>query len=123
MLNTIPLILRSLIISPASGVQPDADDTAMGIIALSLLGVPVSAASLVEKYEGTRCYKTYSNESNPSFTTNCNVLRALLLATPRGKCIGQVEKIVHFLCETWWNSSGGITDKWVRLCSTWFSRG
>ena len=86
----------------------------MCITALNLLGVPVSAAKLVEEFETTDHFKTYDMERNPSFSANCNVLIALLSST-EGPChyAVQTEKVIKFICNTWWTTNGEIDDKWV----------
>ncbi|MCJ1351255.1 MAG: hypothetical protein MMC33_001239 [Icmadophila ericetorum] len=97
----------------APQLTADADDSAMCITALNLLGVPVSAAKLVEEFETTDHFKTYDMERNPSFSANCNVLIALLSST-EGPChyAVQTEKVIKFICNTWWTTNGEIDDKW-----------
>jgi hypothetical protein len=81
---------------------------------MAALGASISADRLVQKYEQPDCFKTYSSERHPSFSTNCNVLTALLHATEPAKYVLQIEKIVRYISATWRRSHGGILDKWVR---------
>ncbi|KAL9610459.1 MAG: hypothetical protein Q9167_004832 [Letrouitia subvulpina] len=95
-------------------VFPDADDTAKGLVAMKLLGHEISCDKLVESFEGAEHFKTYSFERNPSLTTNCNVLSALLYSSNelRNRA-SQIAKIIKFLCRYWCQSDGDILDKWV----------
>ncbi|KAI5921046.1 terpene synthase family protein [Camillea tinctor] len=97
----------------APGLEADADDTAVGISALNLLGYPMTAGGLIGRFEGHNFFKTYQLERNESFSTNCNVLLALLHA-PDGINLyhSQVGKLVRFLCSSWWNSRCQVHDKW-----------
>ena len=94
-------------------VGADADDTAKGILALELLGIRISVKELVKEYEGDEYFKTYALEINSSFSTNCNVLMALL-NTPRPmEFETQIKKIVRYLCKSWDKRENGLQDKWV----------
>ena len=98
-------------------VGADADDTAFGLTTLNLIGKSVLADRLVQEFEASDHFKTYSMERNPSLSANCNVLNALLHTPEPEKYIKQIEKCTSFLCNQWWISDGKIEDKWVRLTS------
>lgn len=104
--------------SLAPGLEPDADDTAVGINVLASLGQLVPVEPLIKKYESDLCFKTYVTERNSSFSANCNVLVALLNAERPNIYLSQVEKIVIFLCKEWWRCTGQIDDKWVHRAPT-----
>lgn len=93
-------------------VGSDADDTSKAILALSLLDRPVSPRQLLDAYETSSHFKTYSKERNPSFSTNCNVLLALLYTAQPSDYLSQIEKIATFLCNSCWVSDGPSKDKW-----------
>lgn len=94
-------------------VAADADDTAKGLTALKMLGTFVSAETMVKEYEGDEYFKTYHGERNSSFSTNCNVLMALLTAPSPMEFKPQIEKIVRYLCKSWEERGSGFRDKWV----------
>ena len=96
----------------ALAVVPDADDTARILLAMRSVGKAASAEKLVHTFEADAHFKTYTCERNASFTTNCNVLIALLLEGNILSYVSQIEKATRFLCSSWWNSSDGIKDKW-----------
>ncbi|UNI15339.1 hypothetical protein JDV02_001879 [Purpureocillium takamizusanense] len=98
----------------ASSFEADADDTAKAITALHQLGHPASSAKMVEAFEADTHFRTYQGERDPSFTTNCNVLQALLHQPDVSVYSSQVLKVAKFLCEHWWTTDGRIKDKWVR---------
>ena len=64
--------------SSAPGLLADADDTAKTIIALSYLGREVRPDRLISEFDNGSFFFTYKGERNPSVSTNCNVLLALL---------------------------------------------
>lgn len=100
-------------------VEPDADNTAKAISALCLLGQTVSPQGLVVRYETREFFKTYTQDRNPSFRTNCQVLKALLDLLPgdTGQ-MPQINKLVTFICNCWWTTNGRIEDQSVRsTCS------
>ncbi|KAJ6438808.1 Copalyl diphosphate synthase-like protein [Purpureocillium lavendulum] len=96
----------------ASSFEADADDTAKAITALHLLGHPASPAKMVEVFEADTHFRTYQGERDPSFTTNCNVLQALLHQPDVSVYSSQVLKVAKFLCQHWWTTDGRIKDKW-----------
>ncbi|GME64951.1 hypothetical protein AJ79_09819 [Neofusicoccum parvum] len=97
--------------APSVGV--DADDTAKGLLTLSLLGHPGPHQGMLDEFEGPTHFRTYSGERNPSFTANCNVLDAML-SQPNATALElQITKTASFLSDIWWDSSNGaIEDKW-----------
>jgi hypothetical protein len=100
----------------------DVDDTAKGLLALSMLGQTqhVSPDPMIKMFEGNDHFRTFSSERDPSFTSNCHVLLALLNQDDISRYWSQILKAVKFLCECWWNSDGRIRDKWVRV-SIWMA--
>jgi hypothetical protein len=94
-------------------VGADADDTAMSLTTLNLLGVEAQADEMVAEFEAPTHFKTYSLERNPSLSANCNVLNALLHTPNPDIYLAQIEKCVRFLCQEWWQSGNRLEDKWV----------
>ena len=54
---------------------------------------------------------TYPGERDPSFSANCNALRALLRDSSVAENMTEVSRVLAFLCDSWW--SGFCKDKWV----------
>ncbi|KAF3010109.1 hypothetical protein E8E14_000032 [Neopestalotiopsis sp. 37M] len=100
------------VIGFASQFGADADDTAKGIVALSLLDQPTSPVSLVRQFETGDHFRTYPFERDPSLSANCNVLLALIQQEDMKSYEPQILKVVNFLCHCWWNSDDKISDKW-----------
>ncbi|KAI4149779.1 MAG: hypothetical protein LQ340_004453, partial [Diploschistes diacapsis] len=94
----------------APGVLEDADDTARVILALRSLGLEVDPKPMIEMFESETYFKTYLLEQNASFSTNCNVLLALLSLPSPDTHLSQIEKALAFLLERW--ETRTITDKW-----------
>lgn len=94
--------------------MPDSDDTAKSLVVLNRLGVHgISPDSLITEFGKPDRFKTYSFERNPSFTANCNVLKALLQhVTPEKNYATQIEICVRFISQYWWNSWEALQDKW-----------
>ncbi|RWA06352.1 hypothetical protein EKO27_g8753 [Xylaria grammica] len=93
-----------------SGVLADADDTAKIILTLTLLGRTPSPEKMNSHFEADDHFRTYTHEANGSFSTNCNVLDALLHCTNSATYLSQIIKISQFLCREF--DSGTISDKW-----------
>ncbi|KAK4203387.1 hypothetical protein QBC40DRAFT_304347 [Triangularia verruculosa] len=91
----------------------DADDTAKVLLSSTLLGLPTSPKRMIEKFEGADHFRTYQYERNGSFSTNCNVLMALLHYQNPTDYHDQITKVAKFLCREY--LSGTINDKW-NLC-------
>ncbi|KAF2756145.1 Ent-kaur-16-ene synthase [Pseudovirgaria hyperparasitica] len=92
----------------------DADDTAKGLLTLSLLGrsETVSPKPMIRRFEVDNHFSTFGSERDASFTTNCHVLMALLHQDEAGKYTSQICKTVKFLCDWWWTHDGKLKDKW-----------
>lgn len=57
------------------GQVPDADNTAMVLYILNVLGYPVEPICLLT-YEGETCFRCYDGERNSSVSTNAHILEA-----------------------------------------------
>lgn len=97
----------------APGVDADADDTAVALLALQYLGRSVSPDGLIEAYEAQTHFKTYHLERNPSITVHCNILKTLLNTPNPPKYTSQIVKCANFIMEAWWMGDTGFSDKWV----------
>ncbi|TLS21077.1 uncharacterized protein PpBr36_10643 [Pyricularia pennisetigena] len=91
---------------------PDADDTAKGLIALSLMGRHISPNQMIKVFEGRHHFTTFGSERDPSLTSNCHVLLALLRQPNVSQYYPQITKTSTFICEYWWTSQGRVRDKW-----------
>ncbi|KAK0701337.1 hypothetical protein B0T21DRAFT_455875 [Apiosordaria backusii] len=91
----------------------DADDTAKVLLSCTLLSLPTSPRRMIEKFEGGDHFRTYQYERNGPFSTNCNVLIALLHYQTLTDYHNQITKVAKFLCREY--LSGTINDKW-NLC-------
>ena len=106
--------LESGVIGFAPFVESDAVNTAKTISALCQLGQTVSPQGLIIRYETREYFKTYTQDRNPSFVTNCHVLKALLDLIPgNGSQTPQIEKTVRYLCNRWWTTNGQVEDQSV----------
>ena len=118
------LQLESGVTGFAPYVESDADNTAKAISALALLGHSASPQGLIIRYETREYFKTYTQDRNPSFRTNCHVLKALLDLVPENsEQMPQIEKLVTFLCYCWWTTNGRIEDQSVctKIIHGWMS--
>ncbi|EED14438.1 polyprenyl-diphosphate synthase, putative [Talaromyces stipitatus ATCC 10500] len=93
-------------------VGADADDTATTILVLGLLNQPVSVDGMLKEFEEENHFKTYSQERNPSFSANCNVLLALLYTPDPSLYCCQIEKAIRFLHKQFTDSELDVRDKW-----------
>ncbi|KAI9041321.1 terpenoid cyclases/Protein prenyltransferase [Aspergillus affinis] len=87
----------------APGILPDADDTAKSIFSLNSAGRAVGCDKLIETFNAQKHFKTYDLEVTHSFSVNCNVLKAMLVA---GDVIGHLDHIftvLRYLCQNWHN--------------------
>ncbi|KAK2036510.1 hypothetical protein LZ31DRAFT_636535 [Colletotrichum somersetense] len=91
---------------------PDADDTAKGLMCLHLMGRHVSPDQMIKVYEGRHHFTTFGSERDPSLTTNCHVLLALLQQPDTSQYHSQIIKTAGFICNYWWASEGNVRDKW-----------
>ncbi|CAN8100051.1 unnamed protein product [Discula destructiva] len=89
---------------------PDADDTAKTILAIRQLGGNSDVQPLIDTFEKAGHFATYGGERNPSITTNCNVLMAMLVQDTPLQYASQILKTAKFLCRQ--ISSGLVYDKW-----------
>ncbi|KAH7081738.1 Ent-kaur-16-ene synthase [Paraphoma chrysanthemicola] len=92
----------------------DVDDTAKGLLTLSLLGMDecVSPDVMIAMFEVKDHFRTFLGERDPSFTSNCHVLLALLHRSDQLQYLPQIKKTTVYLCNAWWNCDGPIKDKW-----------
>ncbi|KAI8930442.1 hypothetical protein NX059_012393 [Plenodomus lindquistii] len=92
----------------------DVDDTAKGLLALRLLGKDegVSPKAMIKVFERADHFTTFGSERDPSFTSHCHVLLALLAQENVADYTPQIEKAVRFMCKAWWQSDYRIKDKW-----------
>ena len=102
----------------APRVPADADDSAKVISALSHLGVPTSVSALCRAFELDTYFQCYEFERNPSITVQCNVLSALLEVFDKSEGVSSglsrsIYKVVAFISDTFWATSGDLDDKWV----------
>ncbi len=108
------LQLESGVTGFAPYIESDADNTAQAISALCLLGRNVSPEGLIIRYETRENFKTFTQDRNPSFRTNCHVLQSLLDLLPgNNQQIPQIEKCIRFICSMWWTTNGQIEDQSV----------
>ncbi|KAL4905807.1 hypothetical protein BDW74DRAFT_177509 [Aspergillus multicolor] len=94
----------------APGVIVDADDTARVILALNLSGCPALPDRLIQRFKKGDRFQTYDRERDPSFSTNCNVLLALLHAPDPQLYSAEIELALHFLYLH--HDRGDLRDKW-----------
>jgi hypothetical protein len=71
----------------------------------------VSPDILIEKFKNNDHFRTFVGERNPSFSTNCHVLAALLRAPDLDKYAEEIEMVIRFLFKL--HDSGDLRDKWV----------
>ncbi|KAI6355127.1 hypothetical protein MCOR25_008332 [Pyricularia grisea] len=96
----------------APTIMADVDDTAKTLSAINHLGIPRSAAKMIENFETKTHFRTYPSERDSSFSANCNVLLALLHQPEPAESVDQISKVLGFLCNVWWKTNGPIKDKW-----------
>ncbi|KAH8836246.1 hypothetical protein RJ55_10009 [Drechmeria coniospora] len=94
----------------APEILADADDTAKSIYSLRLLNRPASCDAMLKVFEAPASFNTYSIETRPSLSANCNVLIALLACNPPSRHISQIAKALKFLSDSWYEGRQG--DKW-----------
>lgn len=98
----------------APGIEADLDDSAKSSIILSLFGRPGFTSCIVGHFDSSKHLKTYSAERNPSVSANCNALLSIILDSEEYPLKNAaIEKVVNFVCESWWSASGSLDDKWV----------
>ncbi|PWY86712.1 terpenoid cyclases/Protein prenyltransferase, partial [Aspergillus heteromorphus CBS 117.55] len=94
----------------APGVLPDADDTAKCIFLLNCIGQRTDCDRMIEVFEDKSHFKTYDLEVTDSFSANCNVLKAMLVAEDAARHLPQICKVLRYLCQIW--HDGQLNDKW-----------
>ena len=94
----------------APGILADADDTSKTLQVLAITGHPTSATNLISTFYNGSYFRTYCSERNSSVSTNCNALKAILLANDMVQYTTEIASIVVYLCDSW--QSGHIKDKW-----------
>lgn len=93
-------------------IESDADSTARAISALCKLGRTPSAQGLVVRFEARDFFKTSTQDRNPTFRTNCLVLKAMLDLLPgNNEQVAQINKTVRFIANYWWTTNGRIADQ------------
>lgn len=95
----------------------DVDDTAKGLLALSLLDQHVSPDAMIKVFEARDHFTTFGSERDPSLTSNLHVLLSLLNQPNRSHYHSQILKSALFVCRWWWNSDSIIKDKWVSIAA------
>ncbi|GKZ30056.1 hypothetical protein AbraIFM66950_007577 [Aspergillus brasiliensis] len=88
----------------------DADDTARGILTLNLVGYPALPEQLITQFKNDDHFRTYPQERDPSISTNCNVLAALLHTIEPCQYIEDIELTLRFLYRQ--HDQGRFQDKW-----------
>ncbi|KAJ4245529.1 hypothetical protein NW762_014038 [Fusarium torreyae] len=83
---------------------PDVDDTAKALLALSMLDRNISPDPMIKAFEKSNHFATFGSERDPSFTSNCHVLLALLHMKDTSQYHSQILKTTSFLCDFWWGS-------------------
>jgi hypothetical protein len=105
------LPVTPLLTTTAHGLLPDADDTAKSINTLQLLGRNPDVGPLINNFQSSSVFMTYSGERTPSITTNCNALKVLPSASTSETYTKSIHVAVEFICRSWF--SGRFSDKWV----------
>ncbi|KAL8665782.1 MAG: hypothetical protein Q9202_001904 [Teloschistes flavicans] len=96
----------------APGIMADADDSAKVQLCLSLLGRTSSfSTQMIAKFDRGTHFQTYPAERDPSVSTNCNVLMALLHCENPDFHRKSICNATNFLCHAWEN--GISDDKWL----------
>ncbi|GKU11288.1 unnamed protein product [Fusarium langsethiae] len=90
----------------------DVDDTAKGLLALTMLGRHVSPDVMIKVFEGQDHFTTFGSERDPSLTSNLHVLLCLLSQPALTKYHPQILKTTLFVCRWWWDSDSSLKDKW-----------
>ncbi|KAF9886600.1 hypothetical protein FE257_011240 [Aspergillus nanangensis] len=94
----------------APTLLPDADDTEMAISTLNLAGIHASPTRLIEEFKNHDHFLTYRGERNPSFSANCNILKALLSTANPETYVLEIELALRFLYKL--HGRGELKDKW-----------
>ncbi|KAJ6480332.1 Ent-kaurene synthase [Mycena sanguinolenta] len=106
------LTTRGGIVGISVSIGADADSTAKAITALRYIGKPFPLDALFPAFELPTHFQCFQFERNPSLSTNCNVLIALLAYPQPAKYSTQILKVVTFIIQVYWNTDGMVRDKW-----------
>ncbi|KAI1423242.1 hypothetical protein F5Y12DRAFT_554445 [Xylaria sp. FL1777] len=96
------------VVGPASRLMTDVDDTANVITCLKLLG---GNDSTVKMTEGLLPRIRSKVHKELSFSTNCNVLLALLYQDVPQDYHVQITDTISLLCDVWWTAVSRIESK------------
>ncbi|PYH87533.1 terpene synthase family protein [Aspergillus ellipticus CBS 707.79] len=88
----------------------DADDTARSILTLNLVGYPAQPEQLIAQFRNGDHFRTYPQERDPSISTNCNVLAAMLHTGEPHRYLDEIELTLCFLYRQ--HNAGRLQDKW-----------
>ncbi|PQE15285.1 ent-kaurene synthase protein [Rutstroemia sp. NJR-2017a BVV2] len=91
-------------------LQPDADDTAKGILCLNLLKRPTRPDRMIPKFSTGDHFKTFFTEQSPSFSANCNVLNMLIHLPNPDEYVQPILEAANFVAKCW--TEGNVKDKW-----------
>jgi halimadienyl-diphosphate synthase len=92
------------------GLRPDADDTALTLIALHNYGYPITAGPL-RPFEGVNFFFTFPLERDPSVTANAHVLEVLQAVPPFPRQHLIQQKVVRYLRDARVDGDHWV-DKW-----------
>ncbi|KAF1964405.1 hypothetical protein BU23DRAFT_631876 [Bimuria novae-zelandiae CBS 107.79] len=95
----------------ASGMLPDADDTAKSIYLLKLFNHPTSSRAIISQFTSPKGHiMTYLYERTFSISANCNALLCLLSSPEESDIALTVKNVTEALCNCWWENK--MIDKW-----------
>ena len=118
-LCSAPRLTRPSQIAPSE--LASGDETAKIVLTLNLLERPTSPEQMIAFFKADKRHLlTFHGERDPSISTNCNGLIAILHAPEVDKYLPHIEDITNFLCDSY--LSGVVTDKWVRSYPTPYFR-
>ncbi|KAJ8132098.1 hypothetical protein O1611_g1527 [Lasiodiplodia mahajangana] len=101
------------VIGFAPHLEGNLDNTAQGILSMVSLGQLVGVENMIEKFAADGQFRTYAKEQEPSLSTTCYAIRAILCQADASQYTSQIKEAVRFICDVWWNTDGGvIKDKW-----------
>ncbi|HET9847010.1 MAG TPA: hypothetical protein VFR68_00435 [Candidatus Dormibacteraeota bacterium] len=92
------------------GLRPDADDTALTLMALHRFGYPISAGPL-RPFEGVNFFFTFPLERDPSVTANAHVLEVLQAVPPFPRQHVIQQKVIKYLRDARVDGDHWV-DKW-----------
>ncbi len=90
----------------------DTDDTARALLTLNLSGKAAKPDQMIDHFKSENGhFRTFPGERDASFSSNCNVLKALIHTPNVEDYSPSISSIATFLSDSWW--SGTPEDKWV----------